>query len=360
MDEEKQGDLLGEERRSPNARPGESNPFWGKRHTEETRRILSEKAKERTGEANPFFGRQHSEETKEKLRAANVGKKRKPHSEETKRKMSEAQKGRVRSPEHCRRISEAKRGKTRTPEQREEQSRRMLEAFASGERARPVVKSGPESPNWGRKRTEEQRERMRAGCALRDSHRQTEETRGRISAGNVRAIQEGTRTYRCRVLSPCGALVPCRTEAEEVLARHLCATRGVRSVVGEDQMEFIPYEWEGRTRYTVADFLVTRSDGQQVLVEGKDPTSLYTPRTMARIEAVWGWCQERDIPMILAVNGRGNPDVWRGPFVTELFMEGVRARRVRMRTMRRVDIAADAVPSACASPICPPNSSCSE
>lgn len=49
---------------------GENNPFYGKTHTEETKMILSEKAKERTGERNPFYGKQHTEESKQKIRDA--------------------------------------------------------------------------------------------------------------------------------------------------------------------------------------------------------------------------------------------------------------------------------------------------
>lgn len=46
---------------------GEGNPFYGKTHSEETRKLLSELAKQRTGELNPFYGRHHTEETKRKL-----------------------------------------------------------------------------------------------------------------------------------------------------------------------------------------------------------------------------------------------------------------------------------------------------
>ena len=46
---------------------GEKNPFFGKKHSEETRKKLSAG---KTGEKHPFFGKKFSEETKDKMRAA--------------------------------------------------------------------------------------------------------------------------------------------------------------------------------------------------------------------------------------------------------------------------------------------------
>lgn len=69
---------------------GDSNPFYGKTHTEETKQKLSEKAKKRTGEKNAFFGKHHSEETKKKISEANKGRK---HTEEERKIMSEKQMG---------------------------------------------------------------------------------------------------------------------------------------------------------------------------------------------------------------------------------------------------------------------------
>lgn len=79
---------------------GEENPFYGKSHTEETKRILSEKMKGRfVGEKSPCYGKTMSDELKEKLRQANLGRK---ASEETKRKLSEMRKGLGNS--HCRKV----------------------------------------------------------------------------------------------------------------------------------------------------------------------------------------------------------------------------------------------------------------
>lgn len=44
---------------------GENNGFYGKKHTEETLKIMSEKKKDLyNGEKNPFYGKQHTEESK--------------------------------------------------------------------------------------------------------------------------------------------------------------------------------------------------------------------------------------------------------------------------------------------------------
>ncbi len=86
------------ERREKYGRPGEMNGMFGRTHTEESRRLISEKhtgrhygvgrklspehvkkirarAKLAIGEKNPFFGKKHSEETKRLLRIKQLGKK---------------------------------------------------------------------------------------------------------------------------------------------------------------------------------------------------------------------------------------------------------------------------------------------
>lgn len=69
---------------------GEKNSFYGKKHTEETKKILSEQRKGKmVGVKNPFYGKKHTNETKTIL-AKNASErfKDKPKSEEQKRKMS--------------------------------------------------------------------------------------------------------------------------------------------------------------------------------------------------------------------------------------------------------------------------------
>jgi hypothetical protein len=95
---------------------GEENPFYGKKHNEETRLKLSKSAKKRVGELNSFYGKKHSEETKLKISKANSGNKwtqemkekcsqsrlgennnfyGKHHSEEARKKISESHKGNI-------------------------------------------------------------------------------------------------------------------------------------------------------------------------------------------------------------------------------------------------------------------------
>ena len=61
-------------------RTGKKHPFYGKRHTEETRKKISESLKGennpmygRTGENNPFFGKTHSKESRKKMSKALKG-----------------------------------------------------------------------------------------------------------------------------------------------------------------------------------------------------------------------------------------------------------------------------------------------
>ena len=94
---------------------GEKNNFYGKTHSEETKRkqsevkigkTHSEESKRKISEANK--GHNVSEETKKKLSEANKGK---THSEETRIKIGEVQKGKILSEEHKRKLSEANKGK---------------------------------------------------------------------------------------------------------------------------------------------------------------------------------------------------------------------------------------------------------
>jgi len=66
---------------------GKDHPYYGKTHTTEARRKMSEA---KSGEKNPYYGRKLSDEHIQKMSEAHKGK---THSEETRRKMSEAMSG---------------------------------------------------------------------------------------------------------------------------------------------------------------------------------------------------------------------------------------------------------------------------
>lgn len=77
--------------------------------SEETRRRLSAAKKgKQVGQDNPFFGKKHTEESLKRNSEAH----RKPMSEDTKRKISDALKGRPKSDDTKKRMSEAQKGNT--------------------------------------------------------------------------------------------------------------------------------------------------------------------------------------------------------------------------------------------------------
>lgn len=67
---------------------GENNPFYGKKHSPETIKILSDQAKARTGNKNGMFNKHHTEETKLKISKINKGRKHPPRSEEHRQNLS--------------------------------------------------------------------------------------------------------------------------------------------------------------------------------------------------------------------------------------------------------------------------------
>lgn len=78
---------------------GKNNPFYGKKHSEESKRKISEKV---SGLNNPFYGKHHTEKTKEKLRCID---KSYMKTETYKKNMSNIVKGRKHSDEVKHKIS---------------------------------------------------------------------------------------------------------------------------------------------------------------------------------------------------------------------------------------------------------------
>ena len=129
---------------------GEKNPHYGKKHTDEVKAAQSERMK---GENNPRFGKSptnkgvpHTEEARAKMSAAHKGEKNhffgKHHTEEAKEKNRQAHLGK----------SSWNKGIPCTEETKAKLREKALERNVSGER----------NPFYGKKHTEESREKMSA------------------------------------------------------------------------------------------------------------------------------------------------------------------------------------------------------
>lgn len=132
---------------------GKNNPFYGKKHSQRTRRILSKLATKRTGELNPFYGKKHSEETrrilsikaKERFLNGKNPMEGRNHSEETRRKISEMKKGKVLSEQTKLKISKTLKGKY-VGEKSWNYGRKHSEEYRRKCRERSL---GENNPNWG-------------------------------------------------------------------------------------------------------------------------------------------------------------------------------------------------------------------
>ena len=123
---------------------GEKNPMYGRTHTAEARKRISETHKGLlTGEKHPNYGKQNSLETRKKISEALKGKttwmKGKHHTEEAKQKISETHKGeksswwgRKHTEEEKRKIAESHRGKHHTEEAKQKMSEAKKGKYVGG------------------------------------------------------------------------------------------------------------------------------------------------------------------------------------------------------------------------------------
>jgi len=138
----------------------------GRRHSEESKRKMSENHANVSGRNNPIYGKPRSEETKRKISetkktryasgeitAWNKGK---SWSEEAKKRMSKAHKGKKLSEEHKRKISESGKGRVLS-----EETRRKMSLSQLGEKNCMYGKMGDKNPNYGRRHTEMTKQKIR-------------------------------------------------------------------------------------------------------------------------------------------------------------------------------------------------------
>ena len=170
------GSLMCEEtrRKLSEALSGEKNPFYGRQHSEESKKKISESKKGLlSGEKNPMFRKHHSEESKKKMSDARKGKpaynKGKPMSEETKRKLSESQKGeknhmfgKHHSEETKQKISETQKGKHHSEETKQKISEAQKGKHPTEETRRKMSESrrGEKNYMFGKHHSEETKKKI--------------------------------------------------------------------------------------------------------------------------------------------------------------------------------------------------------
>ena len=173
-----------------------SAPMLGKKHSEETKRIISEKSKK-------YSGHKQTDETKQKLRIANLGKHlsdaqkakisksiRERMNDEYKKKMSMALKGHIVSEETRNKISIANTGKKRSKETREKISKSCKGRIISEETRKKISEAnrGEKGYWYGKKLPEETLKKMSKSKSGKNHQyygkHLTKEHRKKISEGN--------------------------------------------------------------------------------------------------------------------------------------------------------------------------------
>ena len=161
---------------------GTKNPMWGKCHSEETKRqisefLLSEKNSWRgkhqsgitkkkiseslIGKKNPMWGKHHSEESRRKMSEANLGRipwhkdRTGVYSEETLKKMSESHKGRIKSKEERVRLSKALKGHNLS-----EETRKKISESRKGQKPSEATRKKLSIAGMGRKLSEESKRKI--------------------------------------------------------------------------------------------------------------------------------------------------------------------------------------------------------
>lgn len=147
---------------------GTDNPMYGKHHTEETKKKLSNALKGKmTGENNPMYG-VHRIFTEEQRKAVSERNKRLGRWVGENNPMygkPSPFKGKKRDIEFCRKVSEAHRGiHYNISDETKARLSKMRSEWMSGEKNPQYGKKGPLSPAYGRKPTLEQIEKRKQAC----------------------------------------------------------------------------------------------------------------------------------------------------------------------------------------------------
>lgn len=146
---------------------GKDNPFYGKIHSEESKRKMSVSS---MGQVAWNKGIPHTEETKEKLRLANAGR---VHTEEAKLKMSLAQLGKTHTEETKGKLRLANIGKTHTKETKGKLSKSIKEKWNDPEYRQRITEA-----NIGNVRSEETKQKISERLK---GHEVSRETKAKIS-----------------------------------------------------------------------------------------------------------------------------------------------------------------------------------
>lgn len=164
--------------------------------SEENRRKQSERVR---GENHPFYGKHHSEETRRKLSESHKGQGLgKPLPKETREKISRAKSGKNHhfygkylSDEHKRKLSESLNG--------EKNPRYGIRASEETRRKQSEAKRGEKHPNYGKHLSEETREKIRAANTGKHP---TEETRRKLVESHLGITPSEETKIKMRNSSP--------------------------------------------------------------------------------------------------------------------------------------------------------------
>jgi hypothetical protein len=237
-----------------------------------------------------------------------LGRKRRKQSAETRQKIARAMRGRVFSKETRRRMSEsAKRraaeGRLKPPPPMRGKKNPMF-----GKRLSDEAKQRISRANKGRKHTVEARRKMSEACRGKKVHaeefkkalaernrtrvfRHTEASKKKISRSSVWNRRKGDFRYKGYVQTTKGGRIGFRSLWELRAVELLEADPKVERV--EYETLAVPYQRDGKSRWTLPDFRVWLTDGSQKVIEVKPRGFTYNAKERAKMGAARAFCEER-------------------------------------------------------------------